>query len=155
MKKKELNETDKKILNILSLDGRKSQRAIARELEMSPITVKKHIDKLEKEGIIKGYSVDIDYGKLGYDLISLIELTISKGKMLEVEEEIAKNPNVFGVYDVTGEYDALLLAQFKTRQDLSEIVKDINSNEYVIRTNTHLILNVMKEITNFRDLMKS
>ena len=149
-----IDKTDIDILKILSLDGRKSLRNIGEELKKSPVTIKKHIDELEEKGIIKDYSAKINYEKLGYDIIALIELTISKGKMLEVEKEIAQNPNVFGVYDVTGEYDAILLARFKKREALSELVKVINSNEYVVRTNTHLILNVIKEGTNFAELIE-
>ena len=149
-----IDKTDIDILKILSVDGRKSLRNIGEMLKKSPITIKKHIDELEKKGIIRDYSAQINYEKLGYEIIALIELTISKGKMLEVEKEIAQNPNVFGVYDVTGEYDAILLARFKKREALSELVKVINSNEYVVRTNTHLILNVIKEGTNLAELME-
>ncbi len=150
-----LDDIDKSILNILTEDSRRSHRSIATDLNKTPITIKRHLDKLEKEKIIKKYTVDIDYEKIGYSIIALIEITISKGKMLEVEQDIAQNPNVFGVYDITGQYDALLIARFKTRNELSGLVKKINSHENVIRTNTHLILNVIKEDTSFEDLMEN
>ena len=155
MKDKEIENVDLEILKILSKDGRSSHRSIATELEKSHLTIKKHIDDLEKNKIIKGYSVDVDFEKLGYDIIALIEITISKGKMLEVEKDIAHHPNIYGVYDVTGVYDAIILARFKTRNELSSLVKKINSYEYVVRTNTHLILNVIKEGTSFSDLESS
>ena len=154
MKDKEIENVDLEILKILSEDGRRSHRSIATELAKSHLTIKKHIDDLEKNDIIKGYSVDVDFEKIGYDIIAFIEIIISKGKMLEVEQDIAHHPNIYGVYDVTGEYDAIILARFKTRNELSKLVKKINSYEYVVRTNTHLILNVIKEGTSFSDLMK-
>lgn len=143
------------ISKILSKDDKEriSLRKIAELLEKSPVTIKKHIEDLENRGIIKNYGVTIDYEKLGFDIIALIELTISKGKMLEIERNIAKHPNIFAVYDITGEYDAMLLARFKNRSELSELVKEINKYEYVIRTNTHLILNVIKEGTEFSTLI--
>jgi len=153
MKDKELDELDLEILKILNKDGRSPHSSIATELGKSHLTVKKHIDELEREGIIKGYSANIDYEKLGYDIIAFIEITISKGKMLDVEKEIACLPNIFGVYDITGTYDAIILARFKTRPELSALIKKINSNEYVVRTNTHLILNVIKDKISFTDLM--
>ena len=73
--------------------------------------------------------------------------------MIEVEEEISVLPNIFAVYDITGTYDALLLARFKTRGELNDLVKKINLNEFVIRTNTHLILNVKKEESNLNKLL--
>ena len=154
MKDNEIEVLDLEILKILSVDGRSSHRSIAKELNKSHLTIKKHIEDLEQD-IIKGYGVQIDYEKLGYDIIALIEVTISKGKMLEVERGIAQNPHIFAVYDLTGEYDAIILARFKTRNELSELVKEINSYENVIRTNTHLILNVIKEGTNLAELMKN
>ncbi|MFX1444253.1 MAG: Lrp/AsnC family transcriptional regulator [Promethearchaeota archaeon] len=141
------------ILRMLSEDDRVSLRTIAKELNKSPVTIKGHIDKLEEKGIIKDYGVTLNYEKLGFDIIAMIELTISKGKMLEVERDIAKHPNIFAVYDITGEYDAILLARFRNRSELSAMVKEINKYEYVLRTNTHLILNVVKEGTEFPELI--
>jgi len=154
MKEKTIEELDLEILKILSEDGRRSHRSIAKDVDKSHLTIKKHIDELEGENIIKGYSVNIDYEKLGYDIVALIELTISKGMMLNVEQEISNNPHVFAVYDITGPYDAIILARFKTRAELSALVKEINSFEYVVRTNTHLVLNIIKEESNFTKLIE-
>ena len=152
---KEIDDLDKEILSMLSQDSTKKLRPIAEVLNRSPTTINKHKEELEQEGIIKSYTINIDYEKLGYDIIALIELTISKGKMIEVEHDISQNPNIFGVYDITGEYDAVILARFKTRKDLNIFVKSLNSYEYVVRTNTHLVLNIIKEHTDFKELMNS
>ena len=85
---------------------------------------------------------------------SWIEITVSKGKMLEVENKIAQNPNVFAVYDITGTYDALILARFKKRAELSGMIKDvIHASPYVERSNTHIVLNVIKEKDSFTELI--
>ncbi|MFO8017258.1 MAG: Lrp/AsnC family transcriptional regulator [Promethearchaeia archaeon] len=152
-----IDKIDIEILKLLTKDARKSFRQIERDLKdfvKSPITVKKHVESLQEKGIIQNYGAKINYEQLGFDIISLIEITISKGKMLEVERDIAQDPNIFGVLDVTGEYDAIILARFRSRTDLSDMVKKINSLEYVIRTNTHLILNVIKEGADFSALME-
>jgi len=138
-------DLDLEILKILSEDGRESYRKIAKELSKSPVTIKSHVEELESEGKIKSYGAQLDYEKLGYDIIAIIEVTVSKGRMLEVEGMIAENPNVFGVYDITGTYDALIFVRFKTRKELSEMIKKIHRSEYVESTNTHLVLNVIKE----------
>jgi DNA-binding Lrp family transcriptional regulator len=154
MKDSSIEELDLNILGLLCEDGRKSHRSIGAELEKSHLTIKKHVDELEDKGIIKGYSANIDFEKLGYEIISIIELTISKGKMLEVEKKISDIPNVFAVYDITGEYDALIMARFKTRGDLSKMIKEIHTSPYVERTNTHLVLNVIKEASSFSSLIE-
>ncbi|MHA1671918.1 MAG: Lrp/AsnC family transcriptional regulator [Promethearchaeota archaeon] len=150
---KDIDEIDKEILRILCQDGRKTNNAIATELEKSPVTIKKHVEELEQNKVIKEYGAHLDYDKLGYNIIAVIELTISKGKMLEIENQIAKNPNVFAVYDLTGTYDALILARFKDRSELSAMIKEIHKSPEVERTNTHLILNVIKELTTSKELI--
>jgi Lrp/AsnC family transcriptional regulator for asnA, asnC and gidA len=147
-------DLDSEILKILCEDGRTTYHQIATDLKRSPVTIKNHINDLSGKGIIKGYGISIDYEKLGYNIIAIIEVTISKGKMLEVEDNIAKNPNVFGVYDLTGDYDALILARFKNRLELSAMIKDLHSNANVERTNTHLVLNVIKEGSSFGKLLE-
>ena len=147
-------DIDLNILGILSENSRENYNQIAIKLGNSPVTIKKHVEELEQKGIIKGYGVQIDFEKLGYDIIATIEVTVSKGKMIEVENEIAENPNVFGVYDITGDYDALIFARFKTRTELSAMIKKLHSSPYVERTNTHLILNVIKEGSSFVDLLE-
>jgi DNA-binding Lrp family transcriptional regulator len=154
MKPYEIDELDLEILSILSIDGRKNKSTIADDLNRSPNTIIKRISNLEENGVIKNYGVQIDYEKLGYNIIALIELTISKGKMLEIEQDIAKIPNVFAVYDITGEYDALILARFRNRGDLSKMIKKIHTSQFVERTNTHMVLNVIKENSSFTELLK-
>jgi DNA-binding Lrp family transcriptional regulator len=148
-----LSVLDIEILKKLTSNSRISLRQLAKDLgNKSPVTIKNHIEGLEERGIIKNYGAQIDFEKIGYDIIALIELTISKGKMLEVEEDIAKNPNIFAVYDITGEYDALILARFQNREDLSKMIKKIHTSPYVERTNTHIVLTIIKENSSFTEL---
>ena len=151
----DIDSVDLDILKILSEDGRTVFNKIAEELNKSPVTIKKHVLDLEEKGLIEGYGAKVSLDKLGYNLIAFIEITISKGKMFEVEEKIARNPNVFGVYDITGTYDALIMARFKSRMQLSNMIKDIHKSPYVERTNTHIILNVIKEGTSLKEILEN
>ncbi|MFX0059608.1 MAG: Lrp/AsnC family transcriptional regulator [Candidatus Hodarchaeota archaeon] len=149
-----LDDVDLEILKILSEDGKTTYHAIAEELKKSPVTIKKHVEELESDGIIKSYGAQIDYEKLGYNIIAVIEITISKGKMLDEEKKISENPHVFGVYDITGDSDALVFARFKDRKELSAMIKDIHKSPNVERTNTHIILNIIKEGTSLSELLE-
>jgi len=115
-----LDETDVKILRALMSDARLSSRQIAKQCEISIGTALSRIKKLEKEGFIKGYSAILDHEKLGFELTVLTEITVSKGRLLEMENEIARLPNVCCVYDVTGLTDAIIIAKFKNREELSK-----------------------------------
>ena len=144
----DLNETDQKILKVLLEDARFSSRQIAKNVGVSVGTVLSRIKKMEDEGLIKGYSVLIDHEKLGYQLTVVTEITVSKGKLVETENEIAKISNVCSVYDVTGLTDAIIIAKFKSREELGHFTKRLLSLPYIERTNTHVVLATVKE--NFR-----
>ena len=88
----ELNETDVKILKGLLEDARFSSRQIAKNVGVSVGTVLSRIKKMEEDGLIKGYSVILDHEKLGYQLTVVTEITVSKGRLVESENEIAKIP---------------------------------------------------------------
>jgi DNA-binding Lrp family transcriptional regulator len=144
----ELNETDKKILKNLLDDARFSSRQIAKNVGVSVGTVLSRIKKMEDDGLIKGYSVILDHEKLGYELTVVTEITVSKGRLTEMENEIAKISNVCGVYDVTGLTDAVIIAKFKNREGLGKFTKQLLALPYIERTNTHVALATVKE--NFR-----
>ena len=140
-----LDDTDIKILKTLTLDARLSSRQIARQCGVSIGTVLTRIKRLESEGIIRGYPALLDQEMLGYELTVVSEITVSKGRLLEVENEIARLPNVCCVYDVTGLIDAVIIAKFKNREELSMFTKRLLSLPFVERTNTHVVLTTVKE----------
>ena len=140
-----LNETDMKILQILLEDARFSSRQIAKKVGVSVGTVLSRIKKMEEDGLIKGYSVIMNHEKLGYELTVVMEVTVSKGRLIEMENEIAKITNVCSVYDVTGLTDAFIIAKFKSREELGHFTKRLLGLPYIERTNTHVVLTTVKE----------
>jgi DNA-binding Lrp family transcriptional regulator len=140
-----LDEIDKKILAELLANSNRSNREIARAIGVSAATVINHVQRLESAGVITDYTIMIDFERLGFELTVIMEVTVSRGKLLETQEEIAKLPYVCGVYDVTGEIDSIVIAKFRNRRELSEFPKDLLSMEFVERTNTHVVLNTVKE----------
>ncbi|MBI5148350.1 Lrp/AsnC family transcriptional regulator [Candidatus Pacearchaeota archaeon] len=140
-----IDNTDKKIINALIDNSRLSCREISRKLRLNVVTVLNRMRKLEKEGILKKYTAEVDYKKIGYDIEVAIDIKISKGRLFEVEKKIASHPNVFLVYDLTGESDALIFARFPSTQEMDNFLKDIQKYDFVERTHTRLILNRLKE----------
>jgi len=140
-----LDETKVKILKALTVNARLSYRQIAKQCGISSRRVLSRIKRMEKEGIIKGYSALLDHEKLGYELTVVTEITVTKGRLLEVENEIARLPNVCCVYDVTGLIDAVVIAKFKNREEISKFAKRLLTIPYVERTNTHVVLTTIKE----------
>ncbi|PIN83209.1 AsnC family transcriptional regulator [Candidatus Micrarchaeota archaeon CG11_big_fil_rev_8_21_14_0_20_47_5] len=141
----ELSKNEMKILKVLAKNANYSYRQIAKETRLSPSTVMKNVEKLKKEEIIKAQISLVDYEKLGYDVQVIIQLKVSKGKLFEVEGKIASDRHVFAIYDQTGQYDAAILARFKTRRELDGFLKKIQTFPFIEDTETSLVLNVMKE----------
>ena len=145
----DFDEKDEKILKHLLVDARQSARQLAHKLNVSTVTMISRIKKLEQKKIIEGYTVRLNHGALGYDITGIIEVTTTKGKMVEIESEIAKLENVCAVYDITGPADILVVGKFKDRTSLSKFVKKISSIPNVENTVTHLVLNTVKEDYRF------
>lgn len=145
----EFDEKDEKIIKHLLVDARQSARQLAHKLNISTVTMISRIKKLEEKKIIEGYAVRLNHEALGYDITAIIEVKTTKGKMLDVEDEIAKIENVCAVYDITGEADVLVIGKFRNRKSLSEFVKKISSIPNVENTVTHLVLNTIKEDNRF------
>jgi DNA-binding Lrp family transcriptional regulator len=141
----EMDELDRKILQAFLMDARLSYRELAHKLGVSTTTVQSRTSKLQKSGIIRGYSAVLDNEKIGFQLTALTEVSVAKGKLLELEKEVAKMPQVLAVYDVTGLTDAMVIAKFKSREELSKFTKALLAMPFVERTNTHIVLTTVKE----------
>ena len=136
-----LNEIDSELLVQLSKNGKASQRALAKETGAALGTVNAHVKQLENRKIIKGYFANIDPEKVGFKLTAIINLRIKKGTLIDVQASIAKHSRVFGVYDVTGEWDSLILARFKDREEMDKFIKTTLSQKHIERSSTSLVLN--------------
>ncbi len=112
---------------------------------MSLTTIANRVKKLESEGIIKGYIPLIDLDKLGYDLLTIIGVRIQHGKLMEVERKISKDPHVYEIYDTTGDWDSIIIARFRGRDELNSFIKNVLAEEHVERTITYIVLNVVKD----------
>jgi DNA-binding Lrp family transcriptional regulator len=140
-----IDDLDRKIIRVLNQNARQSFRDVAKEVGTSVTAVINRVKKLEESGFILGYIPLVDPEYFGLNLIAIIALRISKGKLLETQEQIAKNSRAVAVYDITGEWDSLIVGYFKDRQDLNDFIKELLSLENVDRTVTHIVLNVVKE----------
>jgi DNA-binding Lrp family transcriptional regulator len=139
-----LDELDQKLLVELQKDARRSFRELSAKVGASVATVINRVKGLHAKGIIQGYSAIIDSKKLGYET-AIVELVVSKGRLLDVEKEVARNPMVHQVYDVTGETDAIVVCKFRVRSELSQFVKSLLAMPNVERTVTHVVLTTIKE----------
>jgi DNA-binding Lrp family transcriptional regulator len=107
------------------------------------------VKKLEKSGYVKGYAARLDYLRLGYEFMAVVQISISHGSLLEVQGRISELQGVAAVYDVTGPYDSIAILMCKSRAELSALLKRILAIPHVDKTNTNMVLNVVKETDEF------
>lgn len=146
----QIEALDIEILKALQEDARSSYRDIARKLKISVGTVHSRVSRLQEAKVIRGFSVDINYSKLGYGITALILLQ-AKGKHLrDVEGKLAKLPNVCVVYDITGDFDIAIIGKFESTSIMDRFIKDVLSMNFVERAVTSIALNSLKESYNIK-----
>lgn len=143
-----LDPADKIILRELLSDSRRSIRRISRKIGIPSSTIYDRIKKLERNGIIRKYTVVLDEKKLGYTVKALILINVDGKKIREVEEEIASNPNVQVVLDITGEFDIAVIAVFRSIEELDRFVKSLLKIPAIRQTRTSIAFRTIKQEFN-------
>lgn len=142
---KKLDSVDLQIIRALEEDSRVSLRKLAHRVGLTPNILHNRLNILEGEGVILGYAPVIDSAKMGYALTAIIMIQVEGGRIIEVENEIAKESNVLSVYDITGEYDAIIFAKFRDNASLNGFLKKLLTDRFIKRTTTLIAMNAIKE----------
>ena len=140
-----IDHIDLQIISLLQEDSRLSFNKIAHKLGISVGTALNRVKSLEDKGVLKGYTVLLDPNKVGYGLTAIILIQAEGKHLLDVENEVAKINNVISVYDITGDFDFIVIAKFKDRDSLNAFIKHLLTIPYIKRTVTNVALNVIKE----------
>src|SRR5215471_11447758 len=140
--KVEVDDLDLALLRALATDARQSQRALARQVEMSPPAVADRIARLERLGAIRGYRVEIDWAALGYPVVVYLAVTAGAGMDLsEIIQAIRALPEAEDMSVVTGSLDLLVRLRVRDHAHLRELLlKQIFTINGVQRTETFLSL---------------
>jgi len=139
------DELDKRILEFLREDSRVSLKVIAENTGKPVSTIHERIKKLVKNGILKKFTILIDYGKMGYGIKVLILINVDGKHIIDVENYVSQHSNVQAVYDITGEFDVAVLAAFKSMSELDKFVKWLLQNPFIRQTRTSIVFRVVKE----------
>jgi DNA-binding Lrp family transcriptional regulator len=140
---------DAKLLNALLGDGRASLRSLAEQLDVSVTTVSNHLQDLEEEGVVGGYSPVLDYGKLGYDVTAILQLKVEGSSLPEVTDRLQEQAQMVSVYEVTGDYDVVAVGKFRDTDDMNELIKTLLADADIRESNTSVVLNAAVENRQF------
>ena len=123
----EIDDVDEAILYALQEDARNASSGdIAERTGTSDSTVRKRIQRLESDGIIKGYSASVDYQRSGYPLRMLLYCTASIPERGDIVADILEIDGVVSVQElVTGEQNLLVTAVGKTDSDITPVAQEL------------------------------
>jgi len=134
-----MDDIDKKIIEILKRNSRKSYTKIAKEVGLTEGAVRRRIKMLVKRGIIKRFTIEVSEEK---DLIKAlcfvkVDPRIETSKVSEV---IKKLPDILWCYEISGDYDIVCMIAKETIKDINDTIERIRRIEGVIDTSSSLIL---------------
>lgn len=140
---------DRKILRLLSHDGRMTQAALAEAVGLSRPAVIERLRKLEKSGIIRGYHAVIDNKKVGKPIHALVAISY-RGGTISTEEETAilslsEDPDIIECYKIAGEEAAMVRIMTESIETLEQILTRIRNLDLVFSTRTMIILSTYFE----------
>jgi len=116
--------TADRILAVLEEDAQASYAEIAERADVSKPTVRKYIDKLEDEGVIVGYSAEVDPKKLSSQSIAMVGIDVESEQYVEATRELREVDSVEALYTSSG--DHMLMAEVRGRdgEELGDIIEE-------------------------------
>ncbi|MGX7680738.1 Lrp/AsnC family transcriptional regulator [Jatrophihabitans sp. DSM 45814] len=120
----DLDAVDRQVVRALQADGRLSMRALAEQLHISRASAYSRVERLQREGVITGYTATVDPEKYGYGLAAYVYLKISQHSWKSVRHQILDTPEVEHAALVSGENDLVLLVRTRDAVSLRELVLD-------------------------------
>lgn len=139
------DELDLQIIAMLRVDGRRSNREVARRLGVPEATVRYRVRRLTESGILK-IAASVDPEHLGYALTAVISVEVEPRKFVEASGRIAAMEQVMWLGITTGASDIILTASFKTQEEMFTFVADELAHiDGIKRVQTSVCMRVVKK----------
>ncbi len=137
----ELDGTDREIVDLLLVDGRRTLAEIGKTVRLSAPAVKRRLDRLEGDGVITGYTARVDHTKLGRPIEAFTELRFAgKTKVADIAGVAAGLPEVEAVHRIAGDPDALVHMRVRDVADLTRVIDLLRRSGRVTGTKTLIVL---------------
>lgn len=140
-----LDQTDKKIIDILIENSRMSYADIARKLGVSEATVFKRIKKLKDEGVIESFTLQLEPSKIGKNVYISIGLTVNPVLLDEIAKKLSNFDEVSEVYITVGEHNIIAHALIKDNDAFNNfLMNKIYKLEGITKIDINIILKKLK-----------
>ncbi|MDI3340267.1 MAG: Lrp/AsnC family transcriptional regulator [Sphaerobacter sp.] len=136
---------DRQIIRMLRADGRRSNREIARRLNVPEATVRYRVRRLIESGVLK-ITASVDPAHLGYALTAVISVQVEPERISEAAETIAGMPEVMWCAITAGAHDIMVMASFRSQEEMFAFLTDrLARIPGTLRTETSVALRVLKK----------
>jgi Lrp/AsnC family transcriptional regulator for asnA, asnC and gidA len=141
-----LDEIDTRILELLEEDARRSFTGMAEKLKVSESSIRKRVSALQKEGVIKKFTIKVDHAKLGLNTVAIVGIDVDSDKMLEIAQELCDFKDVKCVATSSGDHMIMLEVWAKNGKELNKLIaEEIGRIEGVRQICPALILEKLKD----------
>jgi Lrp/AsnC family leucine-responsive transcriptional regulator len=143
-----LDAIDRRILRLLSADGRSSYQAIADEVGLSRPAVMERVKRLEESGYITGYGAHLNRVKLGYPVTAFVAVRYGNSTYVGDEprmREMAKHPGVLECHHVAGEDCYILKVVAPDLEGVQDVLRTMSTGQRTFNTRTTIVLSTVFE----------
>jgi Lrp/AsnC family transcriptional regulator for asnA, asnC and gidA len=141
----DLDEVDLKILALLKEDSRRSFQDIAKDIEMTDVTVRRRVKDLMQKGIIKKFTIETDSQKLGRGLQGLIRIEMKVSEQKKIMTDIVKFEEVDEAYYLAGKCGLWVKVDLEGMEKLEDFIKDkLSMIDGITNIDTCIVLKTLK-----------
>jgi DNA-binding Lrp family transcriptional regulator len=136
-----LDEVDQRIIALLQEDARSSYADIGAKVSLSAPAVKRRVDRLRSEGVIRGYTAMIDPGAVGWTTEAFVELFCTgRTSPAQLRAAAKRHPAVVGAYTISGEADALVHLRAVDMAALEQALEKLRAEPFITSTRSMIVL---------------
>jgi DNA-binding Lrp family transcriptional regulator len=117
-----LDTVDRRIIELLTADGRMSVNELASHVHVSRATAYARLERLQANGVITGFTVTVDPNKLGYSVAALVLVNVDQSHWREIRQAVVQLPGLEYLAFTSGGFDLVLLIRLPDIGDLRDVV---------------------------------
>jgi DNA-binding Lrp family transcriptional regulator len=135
-----IDALDARLLRAVAETPRAGVMELARQLQVARGTVQARLEKLQRRGVVRGFTPDIDLRAIGYDVLAFVTLEIAQGRVADVVAHLAGIPEVLEVHATTGPGDLHARVVARTNEHLQHVIGAILTVDGISRTTTQIAM---------------
>jgi DNA-binding Lrp family transcriptional regulator len=140
----QIDDIDRQIITLLQENAKRTYADMSERVSLSIASVKRRVDRLERDGVIRGYAALIDSAKLGGSIEAMIEIYCAdRTGPRDVGRSVEKMPEVVTAFTVSGEPDAIVRIRVTGIPHLEAVVERLRRDPNVVRTRTMIVLSTI------------